>query len=39
MSLAKQRLDEAESDGANYVSTWWAGYHRGLEDVLNMEHE
>lgn len=39
MQLAKQRVDEAEGEDANYVSTWWGGYHRALEDVLNMEHE
>jgi hypothetical protein len=33
------RVVEAESEDANYVSTYWAGYHRALEDVLAMENE
>ena len=39
MKLARIRTEEAESEGANYFSTWWGGYHRALEDVLNMEDE
>jgi hypothetical protein len=39
MDMAKQRVNEAETEDANYVSTWWGGYHRALEDVLNMESE
>ena len=33
------RVEEAEKEGANYVSTWWGGYHRALEDLLAMENE
>jgi hypothetical protein len=36
---ARIRVEEAEDDDANYVSTYWAGYHRALEDVLAMENE
>jgi hypothetical protein len=39
MQQAKTRVQEAEDEGANYVSTWWGGYHRALEDVLAMENE
>jgi len=37
MEQARVRVEEAESEGANYVSTWWGGYYRALEDVLEME--
>jgi hypothetical protein len=36
---ARIRVEEAEDADANYVSTYWAGYHRALEDVLAMENE
>jgi len=39
MELARTRINEAEQEGANYVSTYQAGYHRALEDVLAMENE
>jgi hypothetical protein len=39
MEQARIRVEEAESEDANYVSTWWGGYHRALEDVLAMENE
>lgn len=39
MQQAMTRVKEAEDDGANYVSTWWGGYLRALEDVLAMENE
>lgn len=39
LMMAKQRCMEAEDEGANYVSTWWGGYVRALEEVLDMEHE
>jgi hypothetical protein len=37
--MAKQRCAEAEEEGANYVSTWWGGYVRALEEILGMEME
>lgn len=37
MEQARTRVQEAEA--ANYVSTWWGGYYRALEDVLAMENE
>ena len=39
MELTRTRTNEAEQEGTNYVSTYWAGYHRALEDVLAMENE
>ena len=39
MKEACTRVEEAEQEGANYVSTWWGGYHRALEDLLAMENE
>lgn len=39
LKLARQRCHEAEDEGVNYVSTWWGGYVRALEEVLGMEHE
>ena len=39
MELARTRINEAEQEEANYVSTYQAGYHRALEDVLAMENE
>ena len=39
MKSARKKTNEAEQEGANYVSTYWAGYHRALEDVLAMENE
>lgn len=39
MNGARTRVEEAEQEGANYVSTWWGGYHRALEDLLAMENE
>lgn len=39
MEEARVRVEEAEQEGANYVSTWWGGYHRALEDLLAMENE
>jgi hypothetical protein len=39
LSMAKQRCAEAEEEGANYVSTWWGGYVRALEEILGMEME
>jgi|GEM_PF-5498767 len=37
--MARKRCSEAEDEGANYVSAWWGGYVRALEDVLAMEDE
>jgi hypothetical protein len=37
MEMARKRCHEAEEEGANYVSTWWGGYVRALEEVLDME--
>jgi hypothetical protein len=39
MEQARIRVQEAEQEDANYVSTWWSGYYRALEDVLAMENE
>jgi hypothetical protein len=39
MNEARVRVQEAEAEDANYVSTWWGGYLRALEDVLAMENE
>jgi hypothetical protein len=39
MKEARVRVEEAEQEGANYVSTWWGGYYRALEDLLAMENE
>ena len=39
MNEARVRVEEAEQEGANYVSTWWGGYYRALEDLLAMENE
>ena len=39
MKEARTRVEEAEKEGANYVSTWWGGYHRALGDLLAMENE
>jgi hypothetical protein len=39
MEQARIRVQEAETEDANYVSTWWAGYFRALEDLLAMEQE
>lgn len=39
MEEARTRIKEAESEDANYVSTWWGGYYRALEDLLAMERE
>ena len=39
MKEARTRVEEAEAEGANYVSTWWGGYCRALEDLLAMENE
>lgn len=36
---ARVRVQESEQEGANYVSTWWGGYLRALEDLLAMENE
>lgn len=37
MEMARKRCHEAEEEGVNYVSTWWGGYVRALEEVLDME--
>lgn len=39
MKEARTRVQEAEVEDANYVSTWWGGYFRALEDLLAMEGE
>ena len=39
MKGARTRVEEAEQECANYVSIWWGGYHRALEDLLAMEDE
>jgi hypothetical protein len=39
MKEARIRVQEAEVEDANYVSTWWGGYFRALEDLLAMEGE
>lgn len=39
MGQARIRVQEAEAEDANYVSTWWGGYFRALEDLLAMEQE
>lgn len=39
LTMARKRCSEAEDEGANYVSAWWGGYVRALEDVLAMEDE
>lgn len=39
MREARVRVQEAEVEDANYVSTWWGGYFRALEDLLAMENE
>ena len=39
MEEARTRVQEAEVEDANYVSTWWGGYFRALEDLLAMEQE
>jgi len=39
MKEARARVQEAEAEDANYVSTWWGGYCRALEDLLAMEGE
>lgn len=39
MTMAMKRCSEAEDEGANYVSTWWGGYARALEEVLEMENQ
>jgi hypothetical protein len=39
MKEARKRVEEAEAEDANYVSTWWGGYYRALEDLLAMENE
>lgn len=39
MREARVRVQEAEVEGANYVSTWHGGYFRALEDILAMENE
>lgn len=39
MEQARIRVQKAEAEDANYVSTWWGGYFRALEDLLAMEQE
>jgi hypothetical protein len=39
MAAAKKRLDQAHANKAQWAVTYWDGYIRGLEHVLEMEDQ